>query len=61
MATMPPGLRPCADLRQLAFVKGGAIEYMYVGADGAIGFTNVGTAGAEAGFLVACAIAYAAG
>lgn len=61
MATLPNEFRPNADLRQLAFVKDGAIEYMYVGADGAIGFTNVGTAGAEAGFIVSCAITYTAG
>lgn len=45
LATMPAGLRPRSDLRAFAFSTNGAVEYMYVGADGSVGFTNIGTAG----------------
>lgn len=45
IATMPARLRPRSDLRAFAFSTNGAVEYMYVGVDGSVGFTNIGTAG----------------
>lgn len=46
LGTMPAEFRPKSDLRQFAFSEGGAIGYMYVGADGSIGFYNHGSSSA---------------
>lgn len=58
LGTMPVGLRPRVDLRQHAVSKDGAVVYMYVGADGSVGFTNVGTAGAGIGWFFGCNVTY---
>ena len=42
---VPKGLRPAKDCRTFAFAEGQAVEYMYVGADGNIGFHNCGSGG----------------
>ena len=59
IATMPAGLRPRSDLRAFAFSVNGAVEYMYVGADGAMGFTNIGSAGSTMDGFFGCVITYA--
>ena len=58
LATMPAGLRPKSDLRSFAFSTNGAVEYMYVGADGAVGFTNIGSAGSLMDGFFGCVITY---
>lgn len=40
---VPKGLRPAMDCRAFAFAEGQAVEYMYVGVDGNIGFHNCGS------------------
>lgn len=42
---VPKGLRPAKDCRAFAFAEGQAVEYMYVGVDGNIGFHNSGSGG----------------
>ena len=59
LGTMPEGLRPHADCRAFAFATGGAVEYMYVGVDGSVGFTNIGTAGSMMDGFFGCVISYA--
>ena len=59
LGTMPEGLRPRADCRAFAFATGGAVEYMYVGVDGSVGFTNIGTAGSTMDGFFGCVISYA--
>ena len=59
LGVMPEGLRPRADCRAFAFETGGAVEYMYVGVDGSVGFTNIGTAGSTMDGFFGCVISYA--
>lgn len=59
LGTMPEGLRPRVDCRAFAFATGGAVEYMYVGVDGSVGFTNIGTAGSTMDGFFGCVISYA--
>ena len=59
LGTMPEGLRPRADCRAFAFSVGGAVEYMYVGVDGSVGFTNIGTAGSMMDGFFGCVISFA--
>lgn len=59
IGTMPEGLRPRVDCRAFVFSVGGAVEYMYVGVDGSIGFTNIGTAGSTMDGFFGAVITYA--
>lgn len=43
LGTMPAGLRPSHDVRQLAYVNGNVKLVFYAGVDGSVGFHNVGS------------------
>lgn len=45
LGTMPQGLRPPTDVRQYMCSYNGIELVLFVGVDGNVGFTNVGTTG----------------
>ena len=59
LGTVPEGLRPKEDCRTFAFSINDAIDYMYVGVDGSVGFTNIGTKGSEMDSFFGAVITYA--